>query len=261
MKVLLCVLCAFVVLSAQRAPLPDEKGIVAEAEKKLATDPNNVDLVLALGKAQADVWRFEDAIATYTKGLEANPDEARLWMNRGHRKVTLRRFDEAMRDLNNAKLFDDKMVDVWYHIGLVFYFRGEFNKALPIWEHVREISKTDDSICSASDWLYMTLRRLNKPDEAAKVLEKITPGMKITGSPFYHQRLLFYKGLKKEAEIFDPAKAGDLELATVGYGLGNWYLYNGNPAKAKEMFEKIVQGKYWPAFGFIAAEQELARMK
>jgi hypothetical protein len=144
---------------------------------------------------------------------------------------------------------------------LIFYFRGDFNKALPVWEHVREISKTDDSICSASDWLYMTLRRLNKTDEAAKVLEKITPGMKITGSPFYHQRLLFYKGVKKEAEIFDPAKAGDLELATVGYGLGNWYLYNGNPAKAKEMFQKIVQGKYWPAFGFIAAEQELARMK
>ena len=44
MRFLLCVLCAVVVLSAQppRAPLPDEKGIVAEAEKKLAADPTNV---------------------------------------------------------------------------------------------------------------------------------------------------------------------------------------------------------------------------
>jgi len=264
MKIFLCALCAFVVsLSAQpaRAPLPDEKGIVAEAEKKLAADPTNVELVLALGKAQADVWRFDDAIATYSKGLEANPDDARLWLNRGHRKITMRRFDEALRDLNNAKLFDDKIVEVWYHLALVHYLRGDFNKAWPIWEHTRELGKTDDNLASSSDWLYMTLRRLNKTVEAAKVLEKINKGMKITGSPFYHHRLLFYKGQMKESEIFDPAKAGDLEMATVGYGLGNWYLYNGNPAKAKEFFQKIVSGKYWPAFGFIAAEVELARMK
>jgi tetratricopeptide (TPR) repeat protein len=251
------------VLSAQpsRAPLPDEKGIVAEAEKKLAADPTNVELVLALGKAQSDLRRFEDAIATYTQGLEVNPDEPRLYLNRGHRHITMRRFDQALRDLNNAKLFDPKTVEVWYHIGLVHYFRGDFNKALPVWEQTREMSKTDDQIASSSDWLYMTLRRLGKTEEAAKVLEGISKGMKITGSPFYHQRLLFYKGLKKESEIFDPAKAGDLELATVGYGLGNWHLYNGNPAKAKEYFLKIVAGTYWPAFGFIAAEQELARMK
>ena len=56
-------------------------------------------------------------------------------------------------------------------------------------------------------------------------------------------------------------ESGWAALATVGYGLGNWYLYNGNPAKAKELFQKIVQGTFWPAFGFIAAEVELARMK
>ena len=48
---------------------------------------------------------------------------------------------------------------------------------------------------------------------------------------------------------------------TVGYGLGNWHFYNGNRTKAEEYFRKITTGKYWPAFGFIAAEVELARKK
>jgi hypothetical protein len=38
-----------------------------------------------------------------------------------------------------------------------------------------------------------------------------------------------------------------------------WHLNNGNKAKAKEYFGKIVAGNYWPAFGFIASEVELSR--
>ena len=33
----------------------------------------------------------------------------------------------------------------------------------------------DDSITATSDWLWMTLMRLNRKAEAAKVLERITP--------------------------------------------------------------------------------------
>ena len=43
MKIILCVLCVSLAFAQQpaRAPLPDEKGIVVEAEKKLAADPTN----------------------------------------------------------------------------------------------------------------------------------------------------------------------------------------------------------------------------
>lgn len=58
-----------------------------------------------------------------------------------------------------------------------------------------------------------------------------------------------------------PADANPLQLATYGYGIANWRLYNGRTAKAREQFEKIVTSPHWPAFGFIAAEVELARSK
>jgi len=53
--------------------------------------------------------------------------------------------------------------------------------------------------------------------------------------------------------------ADAVQIATQGYGVGNWYLVNGEAAKAKTIFERIVAGQAWAAFGFIAAEADLKR--
>ena len=73
--------------------------------------------------------------------------------------------------------------------------------------------------------------------------------MKVVENKSYFDRLLFYQGLKKETDLVNVEKATDLEIATVGYGLGNWHLYNGDCKKAEDYFRRIVSGKYWPAFG------------
>ncbi|MBI1762204.1 MAG: tetratricopeptide repeat protein [Acidobacteria bacterium] len=242
----------------------DEKGEVAAAEKKLAADPGNLELLIALGRAQASVWRYNDAIATYTRGIVAAPTNAMLYRQRGHRYISTRQFDKAIADLEKATQLKTDDFDIWYHLGLAYYLKGKFDKAARAYQSclaVAEKSGKDDSIIAVSDWLYMSYRRLGKAADAAKVLARITPRMQVVENKSYYDRLLFYKGLKPEAELVNLEKASDLEIATVGYGLGNWHLYNGNKAKAAEFFRRIVSGKYWPAFGFIAAEAELARGK
>ena len=276
--------CFAVSLQAQTSPKPeivsplgvkhfanaDEKGEIAAAEAKLVADPKNpkdMDLLIALGRAQANVWRYNDAIETYTRGIKLAPNDWRLYRHRGHRYISTRQFDKAVADMAQAAKLNDKDFDVWYHLALAHYLKGEFAKAATAYERCRQVAeadttdKRDDSVIAVSDWLYMTYRRMNKTAEAAKVLDRITPDMKVKDNKSYFDRLLFYKGLKKESELVDVEKATDLEIATVGYGIGNWHLYNGNRAKAEELFRKIVGGKYWPAFGFIASEAELARKK
>ena len=263
LKIFLCVLCASVVsLSAQTkvAPLPDEKGVVAEAEKKLAAEPRNVDLILALGQAQAAVWRFDDSIATYTRAIELFPGNALLYRDRGHRYISTRQFDRALADLEKGARLDERNYGVWYHLGLAHYLLGDFAQAAAAFERCRGLAATDENLAGVFDWLYMSYRRAGRERAAAMVLEQVHPGMKVPENYSYYVRLLFYKGLKKESELLNE-KSTDLEIATVGYGIGNWHLYNGNKAKARETFERVVSGKYWPAFGFIAAEVELKRMK
>jgi tetratricopeptide (TPR) repeat protein len=214
--------------------------------------------VIALGRAQASVWRYRDAIATYTRGIEMHPGNAMLYRHRGHRYISTRQFDKAAADLERAAKLNDKDFDIWYHLGLAYYLQGRFAKASEAYEKCRAVAANDDSLIAVSDWLYMTYRRRNKTSEAKAVLDRIRPDMKVEENKSYFDRLLLYKGLKKESDIVSD-KMTDLEIATVGYGIGNWHLYNGDRAKAKEYFERVVASKYWPAFGFIASEAELSR--
>ena len=70
-----------------------------------------------------------------------------------------------------------------------------------------------------------------------------------------------YKGELPPTELIDLENASELDLATLGYGLGAWYLDKGNRGKAISIFERVTSGPYWPAFGFIASEVELARLR
>jgi tetratricopeptide (TPR) repeat protein len=247
-------------LGAKFYAQPDEKGVVAEANKKLAADPKNIELIIGLGLAQASVWRYRDAIDTYTRGIQVAPGIAVLYRHRGHRYISTRQFDKAIADLERAAKLNDKDFDIWYHLGLAYYLKGNFGKAVEAYEKCRQVAEKDDSLIAVSDWLYMSYRRQGKAEEAARVLERITADLKVEENRAYFDRLMFYKGVKKEADVIND-KMTDLEIATVGYGIANWHLYNGDKAKAREQFQRIVSGKYWPAFGFIAAETELARMR
>ncbi|MCA1583698.1 MAG: tetratricopeptide repeat protein [Acidobacteria bacterium] len=151
--------------------------------------------------------------------------------------------------------------NIWYHLGLAYYLTGNYAKALDAYHECMKVSNNDDSVAATSDWQWMTLMRMNRKAEAAKLLERITPKMDILENGSYHRRLLMYKGIEKPEALLDPAKADDLTIATQGYGVGNYYFVTGDQARAKQTFEKVVAGRQWNAFGFIAAEADLQRMK
>jgi tetratricopeptide (TPR) repeat protein len=252
-----------------------------QAETDLAARPNDPDALIWVGRRQGYLWRFQDAIATFSKGIAQHPDNAALYRHRGHRYITTRQFDRAVADFEKAAALIKGKPDqiepdgqpnaagkprttlqfnIWYHLGLAYYLKGDYQKALAAYNECMKVSNNDDSIVATSDWLWMTLMRLNRKAEAAKVLERITAKMDILENGSYHRRLLMYKGVEKPEALLDPANADDLTMATQGYGVGNWYLVNGNTARAREIFERVVAGRSWSAFGYIAAEADLQRM-
>jgi hypothetical protein len=51
------------------------------------------------------------------------------------------------------------------------------------------------------------------------------------------------------------------QLATQGYGVGNWHLYNGRRREAEDILWRVVQAENWAPFGYIAAEADLHRLE
>jgi len=246
---------------AQGEALKQLKTDLAGAWAVLQAKPDDEDNVVMYGRRLAYLWRYHEAIDVYTGGIINFPDNPMLYRHRGHRYISIRKFDKAAQDLSKAAELNRNDFDIWYHLGLAYFLNGDFNKALSAYESCLGVSEDDESKVAVSHWLYMTLCRLSRPNDAVKVTNNIIEGMEVEENQSYYDLLNFYKGRKSEEEIFNIEEASDLELATIGYGIGCWYLYNNNEAKAKTYFEKIVETKYWPAFGFIAAEAELFRMK
>lgn len=236
-----------------------ENGL-REAARKLELDPDSPDNIILYGRALSGLWRYREAIDVYTKGIAAHPDYAMLYRHRGHRFISVREFDKAVSDLTRAAELNDHDFDIWYHLGLAHYLKGEFEKAEAAYRRCREASLDEGSVIAVSNWLFLALMRQGKKAEAAKVLEGIKEGMEAGENISYYNLLLFDKGLKQESEFEAAAASSDLDLATTGYGLACRYLVRGEKDKAFGLFRKIVALPYWPAFGFIAAEAELHRL-
>ncbi|MCJ7581775.1 MAG: tetratricopeptide repeat protein [Candidatus Aminicenantes bacterium] len=246
---------------AEGEALTQLKMDLAGAWEALQANSNDVDNVVLYGRRLAYLWRYHEAIDVYSGGILNFPDDPMLYRHRGHRYISIRKFDKAVQDLSKAAELNSGDFDIWYHLGLAHYLNGDFEKAVSAYESCLGVSEDDESKVAVSHWLTMTLRRLGRLDDAIKVINNIIDGMEVEENQSYYDLLKYYKGQKSVEDLFDIEKATDLELATIGYGVGCWYLYNNDEATAKTFFEKIVETKYWPAFGFIAAEAELFRMK
>lgn len=245
--------------------LPDTKGVVAEARKNL--DPKSSESLFKLAQAQISVWQDKEAVETLTHAIAISPQNGDLYTERGHREIPLREFAKARADLNRAAKLTPKNMAVWYHLGLSHYFLNEFNEAGDAFAHAVATAPSTDERINATNWLYAALRRAGKTAEAAKALEAIPPDMtnQAAHTRFYLNLVRYFQGKMTEA-VAVPAEPlatntddeVELPFDTVGYGIGNWYLYNGQPAKAQEYFHRIVKGHVWVTWGFIASELELA---
>jgi tetratricopeptide (TPR) repeat protein len=261
--------------------LRQQEQLLAAAREDLAADPTDLEALIWVGRRLAYLGHYEEAIEVFTQGLTDNPRSAKLYRHRGHRFITTRQFGRAAVDLERAIWLVRDQVDetepdglpnvrgiplsttqfnIWYHLGLAYYLQGAFENALRAYQECLDISSNPDLLSATTHWLYMTLRRLGRKEEASEVLEPIHAEMEIIENEEYHRLLLMYKGELVPEQLLDDVRIeGGLPTATVGYGVGNWYLYNDLDERAEEIFTEIVAGEQWSSFGFIAAEAELGR--
>ena len=245
--------------------MPDD-GSIAAARKALAADAGNVGLVLKLSKAYAGRRQYREAVSACTAGLKAAPNDADLYVERGHRELGLREFKAGKADLTRAVQLAPGNLDAQYHLGMAYYFLRQFAPAAQHFGRSIDLATSDDSVIDGSNWTYVSLRRAGQTEAAARVLQRITPAMKNTEPHlyFYLQLLHFYQGLLPEDKLLamksadpEPTEA-ELSFDTIHYGVGNWHIYNDHDAAgADTLFRQVVKGQAWNAWGFIGSELEL----
>lgn len=250
-----------------------------------------------------------EAVRVLSEGIERNPDSPHLHRHRGHFKISLRRFDDAVPDFERAvelmagmedeieyyqaelvpemerlllgkkaellaeptPITEDTLVGLkdvykgtlksstWYHFALTHYLQGDFAKAADHYRTTLEFCVDDDMRVATIDWLYMSLRRAGHEDEAQRLLDSTDTDMHIN-EPSYHRRMCMYKGELQPEDLLAPNTSDGRSIATQGYGVGNWYLCNGDTDKAIDVFQRVIAHGQPAAFGYIASEVDLARL-
>lgn len=264
-------------MAPQRRSQLEEKLALARSE--FEKNPDDAEAIIWLGRRTAYLGRYREAISLFTDGLRKHPTDARLYRHRGHRYLTVRELDPALADLEKAARLVAGQADevepdgmpnpsniprstlqsnIWYHLGLAYYVKGEFARADRAFTECLAVSRNDDMLVATLNWLYLSRRRRGEHAAAAELLERVRPEMEILENASYHRLLLLHKG-ELEPEALLTQAEDDLERATLGYGVGAWFLLKGQSDRARTVFEEILAGGLWPAFGFLAAEAELAR--
>lgn len=258
---------------------------LADALEDLEADPNGADAIIWAGRRYAYLGRYREAISLFSAGIAAHPGDARFYRHRGHRYITVRDFDSAIEDFRRATELIEGTEDevepdgqpnalgiptstlhfnIFYHYGLAHFVKGDFEEAEAIYRRCMEASVHPDSKAATAHWLYMTLRRLGKDEEAQALLDgmdldALAPDVIESGA--YLELLRLYKGASVELAGGEDTPE-TMENAARAYGIGAFHLYNGRAEEAERVFEAIIGARdQWPAFGYIAAEADLARLR
>lgn len=260
------------------APGEDALARLAAARNDYEADSENADNIIWYGRRTAYAGDYRGAIEIFSEGIEKFPDDARFYRHRGHRYISIREFARAIADLENAadlieggenEIEPDGLPNalnipvsslhgnIWYHLGLAYYLVEDWPNAYRAYKNGFDAGRNDDNRVSTTHWLYMIKRRMGDAEGAGPLLDVISADMNVIENMSYHDLCLLYKGEKTAQELLGEGEDSATGAATV-YGVANWYYYNGHEDKARELLEGLLATDSWSAFGFIAAEADLA---
>ena len=243
------------------------------AQKNYLKDIDNAESLIWYGRRTAYLGYYQEAINLYTKGIKSYPNDPRFYRHRGHRYISTRQYDKAIKDFQKAIELVAGNVDqiepdglpnknniplttlhgnIWYHLGLAYYLKNDMKNALKAYSNRSVSHKYDDNIVSSAHWLYMINRRLGNIEKANSAIDNINNEMNIIENMSYFQSCLFYKGEIEESDLI----IDDVAL----YSLGNWYMYEKNDSSnAKKYYKELLDKGNPYSFAYIAGESDWTR--
>ncbi len=247
-----------------------------KAKKAWEAHPGDADQLIWFGRWTAYKGDFREAVRIFTKGIDMFPDDARFYRHRGHRYISIREFDRAVKDFTKAAGLIKGQADeiepdgqpnplnipvstlhtnIWYHLGLAYYLQNDLENAKTAWKNGIAASANDDMLTAMTHWYYLTLRRLDLEADARKILEPIHKDMHVIENEAYHRLCLFYKGEISQEQL-SGAEDSNIMNAAAAYGLAAWLQLAGRENEALKVYKSIFENSPWASFGYIAAEAD-----
>lgn len=267
-------------ISLLGAPLraeKDEAGKIAAADAELAKSPGKLEALLKTGQARDAFLQYSASIAIYSKAIQAFPNDPRPYRWRGHRHISLRKFDLAIVDLEKARALAPSSFEAAYYLGLAYYFSqrygdaanelarcvnmagkpDEFAKSLPAgMVSCATLPQTPEYLVGLADWHYRSLRRAGRSGEGKELLASIRDNLQLRSNESNYRDLQYFKGKLSEKALLEAAGVAYTNAASA---VALNHMLSGRASEGCTLFRKLSRDTNWSAFGVIAAEVEIAK--
>ncbi|UCF42856.1 MAG: tetratricopeptide repeat protein, partial [Planctomycetota bacterium] len=155
------------------ANLYDDQGVLDEAiasySKSLQFDPDNVEVHYNLGYSLTSKGRLDEAIMRFTEALRIRPGFAMAHTELAYALASKGRLDEAIMHFTEALRIKPDNAKAHSNLGGVLSRQKKFDQAI---EHFTEALRIDPNFADAHNNLGYALARQGKLDEAIKYYTK-----------------------------------------------------------------------------------------
>lgn len=233
-----------------------------EIQSRIDKDPNNYRLWLEKGMYLIYVLnQSKEARETLNQALYLNPFSADCHHRRGRKYISEGRYKEALADIITASRIDYNNNEHWYYQGVAAYLAKDYDIAEVAFKRAKDlmIEQGIDEYVAPIEWLWLTLQKLGKKEEAAAVVATVNDDTPcIARSLSYKRRILLYNGTIKPEDFLDreaikQRDRPDLYLISELYGLGNFYYINGETEKGNAL---LLEAREVPTFHSAFAYQQ-----
>lgn len=234
--------------------------LALEAKAAAEADPTDPEKWIKYGRVLRRQSMHREAIAAYCMGITYNPFYPLLYRHRAHAYINIGEFAVSAATFEIALRLDPSNWDCWYHQGVAYYLSRQYDRALASFQETLKRSELFDDIVATKDWLWMTLTRLGRHEEAAEIVKDIKPGHEVQYADCgYYNRVLVYNGTMTPEEALKVTEENPdgHYYATAAYGIARYYLSKGETEKAWAILKKIADADSWGGFAEHAARVDV----
>jgi len=191
------------------------------------------------GCQQLDKGNFEDALFSFEKVIELEPDNHEAWKKRGNALYYLGRFEEAINSYDKVLEFKPDLHEVWGQRGNALYYLGRLEEAINSFDKALEF-KPDfhEAWCNRGS----ALDNLGRLEEAINSYEKALEFQQDDHIAWYNRgNALYNLGRFEEAiNSFDKALEFKPDLHEAWYNRGGAAGESSHPNQFLTSFSQIV---------------------
>ena len=210
---------------------------------------------MAKGGTEIKKGRFEEALASYEKAVELDPEDSAAWTNMGFALLMLGRYEELLASFEKALELNAEDVLAWSNRGVALGNLDRNEEALVSFEKAIELSAEDDATWHNRG---LVLEKLGRNEEALASYEKVIELTAEDGAPWSNLGSVLEKLGRNEEALVSFEKAIELsaedDAAWRNRGLVLEKL--GRNEEALASFEKAIElnaedGAAWTSRGLV----------